>query len=136
MAFRRCFVALAIVVFAVVAIGCSGGTARGDAEAQVEMMLANMQSGRGTDGDIQTATCVWYANKILIADSNALGRASDGFDVWRIEKGLYQGIDSYEVLGSEFEGDPAAKVVIVKTMIDGKPYSMRVPKGKPVSWVE
>lgn len=137
MGFRRNALVLMVALLVALAVGCSGKRATlNTAEHRVQMMLTNMDRGSGTDGDIQTATCLWYANKIVITDSVALNRAIDGFDLWRIEKGMYKGIGSFEVLGAYFDGDPADKVVIVRTTIDGEHYSMRVPHEQPISWVD
>jgi hypothetical protein len=124
-------------LIAVSVVACSGERATlKNAERRVAGVLQNMVEGRGTDDKIQTATCLWYANKVAILDLGALGRAADGFDEWRIEKGLYRGIDSFEILGSSFEGEPDDKVVIVRVTIDGEEHAVRVPEKRPLSWAD
>lgn len=109
------------------------------AAKRVENMLNGMkEGGTGVGLPAQTAMCLWAANKVVITDRDLLTWASDNFDKWRREKKLYRKIDSYAIVKAEMvplsaKDKPVARVVFD---VEGKNYTVEVPKDQPIRWVK
>lgn len=111
------------------------------AKARVNTILKGIQLREGSDeltrGDEQTSICQWYEGVVVINDPGALGIASDEFDRWRRDAGIFPYI-------REFTIDEEAKVVegvepftvIITGTIDGAAFSMKVPKKATIEWLE
>lgn len=134
---KKIFVSVLTVVFLlpiIVNTGCSGNTAKVDnAKKRVEMILKGIhvkQEGNPTEGNEETAICQWWSGKARIMDHEVLGRASDAFDEWRKEAGIFPYISEYTIDNAVADGDD----VIVFVTIEGMPMSMRVPDGDEITW--
>lgn len=132
---KKIFILILTVVFLlpiVLNTGCGKVMKTENAKARVKAILKGIKAADGgqTEGDEETAVCQWYAGKTRISDQVALNSASDGFDAWRKEMGIFPYIDEYTIEGAVMDGDD----VIVFVTINGMPMSMRVPDGDQISW--
>src|SRR5690242_499191 len=66
------------------------------AKKRVDFVLKALQD-RDKEKE-QVAICRWYKDVVFIQDQGVQEVAVDAFDTWRREGGIYQGIDSYEIL--------------------------------------
>jgi len=111
------------------------------AKTRVTSILKGIQLREGSEeltrGDEQTSICQWYQGVVVINDPGAFGIASDGFDQWRRDAGIFPYI-------REFTIDEDARIVkgvepftvIVTGTIDGTEFSMKVPKGDTIEWLD
>lgn len=132
--------AASMLAFAVLLIGIRYMAFPGyekQAVTRVKNMLTGMQEGGGTGMKSQTAMAMWARNTFTISDNQELSWASDHFDKWRKQKGLYRKFQGFEILDSEMvdenEEKPVAKV---RFKIEEKEYAVNVPKGRPIEWAE
>jgi hypothetical protein len=104
-----------------------------NAKARVTTILEGIKKARGRSD--QKALCLWYDGSIYINDEHEQGFASDNFDRWRVSGGIGKGLGAFEVTEAVVEPDAEVPTALVSGTIDGKPFSMRVPKEKMISWV-
>lgn len=81
----------------------------------------------------QAAVCRWYKDVPYIQDQNEQEAAVDGFDSWRREGDIYDGMDSYEIVEARPAGG-AADTFYVDVKIDGGKRTLKVPKDDRISW--
>jgi hypothetical protein len=136
---------LSILLVSVAALPISGckqlgfeSAAERNAKARVEFILkAVRDAGDGTGTQLQSAICTWYNNTLLINDMGILGAASDGFDNWRREGGIYPTLRTYEIGKVETEDEPAGPVAYVSVKVDDHPWRwVRVPNKAALSWAD
>ncbi len=99
--------------------------------ARVNRVLSEMHSEKTS----QFAVTFWYKNKKVL-DNTEMSIASGTFDKWRMEKGLYRQIGDYSVLDSKVADGEKVPTAIVRFLIEGKEYHVRVAKDLPISWEE
>ena len=105
------------------------------AEARVQTMMEGwLAGGTSYDGYAQEAVCMWFNGSKNPPDSNTLAAASDAFDQWRRDKGLYRKIRSFSIEKVE-SLDDSSDVNHVRVEIDGKPYIMKVERHRPIEWL-
>jgi hypothetical protein len=81
----------------------------------------------------QAAACQWYKGTVYVQDQNEQEAAVDGYDSWRREGDIYDGMDSYEIIGVR----PSTKTegtFYVDVTIDGEKKKLKVPKDDRISW--
>ena len=106
---------------------------KSNAKARVTTILEGIKkAGRKSD---QKALCLWYDGSIYINDEHEQSFASDNFDRWRVTGGVGSGLQTFEVAEAVVEAEAEVPTALVSGTIDGKPFSMRVPKGKMIAWV-
>lgn len=101
------------------------------AKKRVDFVLKALQD-RNKEKE-QVAICRWYKDVVYISDQGVQEVAVDAFDTWRREGGIYQGIDSYEVL----EARPSKKTegtFYVDVNINGEKKKLKVPKDDYIRW--
>lgn len=109
------------------------------AKKRVQFVLEVLQEGGQETGTrMQTALCRWDSDVVLIPDRDMMGIASDAFDQWRREAGIYQGVKSFEI-GDEVEeaadGDPDG-TYYVSAKVNGSWHWLRVPPKARISWAD
>jgi hypothetical protein len=74
---------------------------------------------------------------MIINDPGAFGIASDAFDNWRRGAGIFPYIREFTIDedASVVKGVEPFTVIITGT-IDGAEFSMKVPKGNAIEWLE
>lgn len=97
--------------------------------ARVNRVLSEMHSEKTS----QFAVTFWFKNKKILEQSE-MSLASDQFDRWRQAKDLYRQVGNYEVIDSKVIDDDKAPTAIVRFVLEGKEYRVRVPKDRPISW--
>jgi hypothetical protein len=115
----------------------SGGSDPGTAaEARVRIILDGLKTDGDTNGlPLQTSICQWDSAVAVIQDRGELEQAYDAFDAWRDEFGInHQKISGYTITGSEVT-QKQPPVVTVSGTIDDRPFKMRVPDKRRVSWM-
>lgn len=124
-------VLLTVGLLTVFITGC-GDTKVRDARDRVETILKGFTKVDGKIvGDEETAVCMWWANKFRL-DGRILDHASNEFDKWRNEGKFPTWLDSYEITDVREVGYS----MVVSGFINGSEFKMRVPEGKPISWLE
>ena len=101
------------------------------AKKRVDFILKTVQDR--DPGKEQAAICRWYKDVVFLQDQNEQEAAVDGFDSWRREGDIYDGLDSYEIL----EARPSTKAegtFYVDVKIDGGKRTLKVPKDDRISW--
>jgi hypothetical protein len=107
-----------------------------EAKVRVNDILKGIQSAptpSGVAGNEQTAICLWAKDMYLIKDEGTLGMYMDAFDRWRNAAGIFH-IKQFSILDSTRIKDVIPETAIVTVDIDGKRFSMRVPKGEQITW--
>ena len=99
--------------------------------ARVNRVLSEMHSEKTS----QFAVTFWYKNKRIL-DTTEMSIASDGFDKWRKQKDLYRQVGDYSVIDSKVVDGEKVPTAIVRFMLEGKEYRVRVPKDLPIRWEE
>jgi tetratricopeptide (TPR) repeat protein len=104
------------------------------ARERVTTILTRAQAAQGRLD--QKALCFWY-NGTAVVDALEQSFASDSYDRWTVAGGLEKGLTSFEITGSTVDAEAATDTptALVSGTIDGRPFTMRVPKGKPIEWV-
>lgn len=112
------------------------GSPEETAERRVEQILEGLKKeGDGNGLALQASICQWDSAMIAIQDKDEFEQAYDGFDRWRDAGGInHRKITSYTVTGSELVQEEPP-VVNVSGTIEGRPFEMRVPHKRPISWV-
>ncbi len=106
-------------------------------KARVTGVLEGSRTGGGKPKVTQqTAICRWYADKAFISDYQELDKASDSYDRWRRQGGIYRELTSFEITTVEILEESQPKTALVSGTINGKPFQMKVPDGQPISWVK
>lgn len=113
---------------------------RAETKHRMKNRVGAVLEGARTDGGgsvtEQTAICRWWADKVLISDTWELGTASDAFDRWRRQGGIYDKLTTYEVTDVELLEDASPVTAIVSGAVNGKPFRMKVPDGRPIEWAK
>jgi hypothetical protein len=126
----------------VINMGCSAEAYEiKSAKVRVNTILKGIQLREGSDditvGDEQTSICQWYEGVIVINDPGTFGIASDEFDRWRREAGIFPYIREYTIdEDAEVVKGVEPFTVIITGTIDGASFSMKVPKGATIEWLE
>lgn len=113
----------------------------GSPEEAAERRVRQVLEGLKLDGDggrttaFQAAICQWDSGVNVLQDRDEFEQAYDNFDRWRDAGGInHRKLTSYTVDGSEIvQEDPP--VVNVSGTIEGRPFEMRVPHERPISWI-
>jgi hypothetical protein len=109
------------------------------AKTRVRFILQTIKDhGTGTDTVLQTAVCRWRNDKIFIAIPTEQVEASDAFDNWRQQGGIYPTIQAFEVeekVQDGHDGDPEG-TYYVKATINGVSRLLRVPPRAQISWAD
>ncbi|HSK79399.1 MAG TPA: hypothetical protein VLQ45_23300 [Thermoanaerobaculia bacterium] len=105
------------------------------AEKRVRNVLEALKlDGDGESTTFQAAICQWDSAVNVLQDRDEFEQAYDNFDRWRDAGGInHRKITSYEVTGSEIVQEEPP-VVNVSGTIEGRPFKMRVPYERPISW--
>ncbi len=134
---RRSALVLLAALVASTLFGCAKyqqTQANDKAKFRVKGILEGVQKGgAGTSADVQQSICLWYNGKILINDVDTLARAWEKYTAWQIEGGIARKISGFTVLSAEPMG---SGVIHVSGTIEGSPFTMKVPEGRPISWVK
>jgi len=142
---KQTLLTLGIFVLAVIFIslnmGCSseGGAVR-DARVRVDTVLKGIKLVEGSDdlveGDEQTALCQWYVGAYVINDPFAFSKASDDFDRWRRDAGIFPYIRDYTITEAKIVKGVSPVTAIVSGTINGMAFKMSVPKGDEITWLQ
>ena len=101
------------------------------AQRRVEQILAGMSAPMDS-----TTIGLWARDTRNLADNNELSWASDKFDLWRNQKGIFETLKSWKVIGVEEVKGAEIPTAIVNVEIDGKTLAMKVPERQPISWAQ
>ncbi|HET9766421.1 MAG TPA: hypothetical protein VFS60_06220, partial [Thermoanaerobaculia bacterium] len=102
------------------------------AKERVTTILTRIEDGKGRLD--QKALCFWY-NGTAVVEASEQSLASDSYDGWTVEGGLEKGITSFTVTGSTVDREEInTPTALVSGTIDGRPFVMRVSKGRPIRW--
>ena len=124
--------AAVVAVVGIVMLYATGDSYAGLAEKRVDQILREMQSGE--DVKMQFAVTLWAKNRRML-DAQEMSWASDHFDDWLREKGLYKkAFTRWEVLDSKEVEGADKPTAIVTFKIEDQQYKVRVPKDLPISW--
>lgn len=122
--------------------GCSGEQYDiKSAKTRVTTVLKGIQLREGSEeltvGDEQTSICQWYAGVVVINDPGVFGVASNDFDSWRRDAGIFPYIREFTVNedANIVKGVEPVTVIVTGT-IDGTEFSMKVPKGNTIEWLD
>jgi len=99
------------------------------ARERVNRLLSEMHAEKTS----QFAVTFWFKNKQIL-DSSEMSIASDTFDRWRQKKDLYRKVGDYSVIDSKVVDGEKVPTAIVRFVLEGKEYRVRVPKDLPISW--
>jgi hypothetical protein len=133
---------LLLLVTLVFGLGCDSESLSkfkiGDDPADVAKKRVDfiLKAVKDRDGEKeQAAICQWYKGVVYLQDQNEQEAAVDGFDAWRREGDIYDGMDSYEIVEARpVSNSPDAFYVDVK--IDGGQRTLKVPKDDRISWAD
>jgi hypothetical protein len=104
------------------------------AAQRVRLMLIEMKVGK--NADYRRGILLWGKAPYSM-DSQELNWASNGFDKWRREKGLYdKPFTNFEVTSSTIVEGTKVPTAIVTFLIEGTEYKVRVVRGAPMTWEE
>jgi len=127
---RAVIVAL-VLVAGLVTVACHEDTYI--AKGRVNTLLKDWQKGgTGSGGYAQEAITIWAYGGKGAPD----GAMSDQFDNWRREKNLYRPIATFEVKKVKVDTKTMPPTAYVTVMIDGKVYTMKVVRGRPIQWAD
>jgi hypothetical protein len=101
------------------------------AKERVNRVLSEMHAEKTS----QFAVTFWFKNKKIL-DNTEMSIASDAFDKWRQKKDLYRQVGDFSVIDSKVVEGEKVPTAIVRFMLEGKEYRVRVPKDLPISWDE
>ena len=83
----------------------------------------------------QAAVCQWYKGEVYIQDQNEQENAVDGYDSWRREGDIYEGMESYEIVDARPAGN-SPDTFYVDVKIDDSKRTLKVPKGERITWAD
>ncbi|HKV07648.1 MAG TPA: hypothetical protein VJ725_05875 [Thermoanaerobaculia bacterium] len=113
----------------------------GSPETAAERRVKQVLEGLKLDGDgesttaFQAAICQWDSGVNVLSDRDELEQAYDNFDRWRDAGGInHRKLTSYTIDGSEIVQDEPPVVNVTGT-IEGRPFEVRVPYERPISWI-
>ncbi len=105
------------------------------ASDRVDAVLKNIVAGSPDNRTARenTAMAKWWANKSRLTKMGEIEDASNGFDEWRKEVGIYPTIESYTI----DEVVPTDNGFEVDCTIDGQELTIEVSKNgtDPLKWV-
>lgn len=101
------------------------------ARDRVTKILQRMEDSPGKLD--QKALCFWY-NGTAVVDPSEQSLASDSYDRWQVEGGLEKGVNSFELTEVTVDDTAADTTALVSGTIDGRPFTMRVIKERPIRW--
>jgi hypothetical protein len=124
---------ISIVAFvAIILVYATGDNYEELAGKRVDEVLREMRTADHLR--MQFAVTVWAKNRRAL-DSQEMSWASDHFDKWQKEKGLYKkAFTDFEVLESKVLEDSPKPTAIVTFRIEKEQYRVRVPKDAPITW--
>lgn len=124
-----------VVIVAVIAGGlyyATGPNYQKIALNRVKLILTEMHETK----ESPVAVSLWFKNKKNITDQLELSTAAAGFDNWCKAKDLLRQVGDFEMLESEVVQGVEPPTAIVHFKLEGKDYRVKVPKDKPISWVD
>lgn len=101
------------------------------AKERVNRVLSEMHAEKTSP----FAVTFWFKNKRAL-ETTEMSIASDGFDKWRQKKDLYRQVGDFSVIDSKMVDGEKVPTAIVRFMLEGKEYRVRVPKDLAISWDE
>ncbi len=102
------------------------------AKERVSTVLDGVRHGKLN----QRALTIWFNGTLAVADEHEASYASDMFDRWAAAGGISQGLQTFEIGDSVFEAGAQVPTAIVSGTIDGRAFSVRVPEGQMIAWVQ
>lgn len=103
------------------------------ARERVRRVLLGLQTGRSK----QEAICLWSTGTLIMPDG-PFDKVEDALDAWARQEQIVP-VSDYEILGSESESEephqPGTGVVIVHTVINGRPNTIRAAPGERLTWI-
>ena len=134
------FVIVLLIIVIVAVVGVKFGMEYikvENAKARVKNVFNGLREGTGKiTPEVQKAVSMWYDGSPSISDQNTLGHASNQFDAWLRKKNLNKKITQYKISQATLVKGSDPPVVIVSCMIEGKPFTMQVPKNDRISWID
>ncbi|HEV7503519.1 MAG TPA: hypothetical protein VGS07_01270 [Thermoanaerobaculia bacterium] len=114
----------------------ANGSPEEAAKTRVKAILEGLKTDGDTDGlPFQTSICQWDSAVGVIQDRTEFEQAYDAFDIWRSGFDInHRKISGYVITGSEVVQEKPP-VVMVSGTIENRPFKMRVPDKRRVSWV-
>ncbi len=113
------------------------GSPEAAAKERVKIILDGLKEEGGTNGlGFQAAICEWDSALYTIQDKDEFEQAYDHFSDWLDERDInHRKISDYEITTVELlqESPPVA---MVSGAIEGRPFKMRVPDKRRISWVQ
>jgi hypothetical protein len=125
------WVVIVAAIAAMIIYAAAGPSYKKVALQRVTRVLSEMHSEKTS----QFAVTFWFKNKKML-DTTEMNIASDGFDRWRQKKDLYRQVGDYSVIDSKVVDGEKVPTAIVRFVLEGKEYRVRVPKDLPISWEE
>lgn len=115
----------------------ANGSPEDAAKTRVKTILEGLKTDGNTNGlPLQTAICQWDSGLVVIKDRDEFEQAYDAFGTWRDERDInHRKISGYTITGGEVIQE-TPPVVIVSGTIEDRPFKMRVPDKRRVSWVK
>ena len=98
---------------------------------RVNKVFSEMHDMKGSP----EAVTFWFKNKKIL-DTQAMSQASDGFTKWSMEKGFYRKIGDFHVIDATIVKGEAVDTAIVRVVIEGTEYHLKVPKDEPMQWTD
>lgn len=112
------------------------GSPEAAARERVKTILEGLKKSGGTnDLAFQAAICQWDSALDAIQDQNEFEQAYDHFSEWLDEFDInHRKISEYEISKVELVQE-SPPVAMVSGTIEGRPFTMRVPDKRRISWV-
>ena len=114
------------VVVALALLGC-GGSGEDYARGRVDEVLKELKPG----GQREAALLMWNTGTQSVTGAPD---AADSFEGW-CRDGGFETIGEYQITEAVAEEGSNPPAVIVSGTIDGREFSVRVVKRKPIQWV-
>ena len=139
---RACIFPLLLLLTLVFGLGCNSDQLSkfkiGDdpadlAKKRVDFILKTVKDHDSEKE--QAAVCQWYKGVVFLQDQSEQEAAVDGFDSWRREGEIYDGMDSYEI-GEARPVSGSTDSFYVDVMIEGAKHKLKVPKDDRISWAD
>lgn len=105
------------------------------AKDRVKQILGGLEKeGDGNGLGLQAAICQWDSGLNVIQDEREFEAAYDAFSVWRDQFDInHRKIKSYEITGAEvLQKEPP--VVMVTGTIEDRPFKLKVPYKRRLTW--